>query len=58
MPTRTAVAGDDFDPRKLLRLVGVAGAGYTIYRMAKGQRVGILAAATAVLTIISFLDNK
>jgi hypothetical protein len=58
MPTRTAVAGDDFDPRKVLRLIGVAGAGYTIYRMAKGQRVGILALGSAVLTIASFLDNK
>jgi hypothetical protein len=58
MATRTAVAGDDFDPRNLLRLVGVAGASYTIYRMAKDQKVSLLAAATAVLTIITFLGDK
>jgi hypothetical protein len=58
MATRTAVAGDDFDPRKWLRFAGVAGAGYTVYRMAKGQRVGFLAAASAVVTIVSFLDDK
>ena len=58
MATRTAVAGDDFDPRKILRLIGLAGAGYTAFRFLKGQKIGFVAAASAVLTVISFLDEK
>jgi hypothetical protein len=58
MPTRTALAGDDFDPRNLIRLVGIAGAGYTIYRAATGRKVGFVALASAALTIVSFLGDK
>jgi hypothetical protein len=58
VPTRTAVAGDDFNPRKLLRLVGVAGVGYTIYRVVSGRRVGFIALASAALTIASFVGDS
>lgn len=54
---RTAVAGDDFDPRNLLALVGVAGAGYTVYKAATGQKVPFLALASAVLTLAVFFKK-
>lgn len=58
MATRTAVGGDDFDPRKIIALVGVVGAGVTIYKFTKGQKVGALALAIAALTIYGFFRKS
>jgi hypothetical protein len=58
MATRRAVSGDDFDPRKFIALVGVVGAGVTIYKFTKGQKVGALALASAALTICGFLRKS
>jgi hypothetical protein len=55
---KTAVAGDDFDPRTIIALVGVAGAGYTVYRAVTGQRVQPVALASAVLTLAAVFLKK
>jgi hypothetical protein len=53
MPARTLVGSDD-GGRNLWRLVGVAAAGYTIYRVASGKKTGPLAVISAVVTLASF----
>jgi hypothetical protein len=52
MPQRTTFASGGPDPRKIL---GLAMAGLTIYAVAKGRKVSPLAAASAVLAIVSFM---
>lgn len=55
---KTAVAGDDFDPRKIIAAIGVVGAGYTVYRFLTGQRVRPLALAGATLALAAFFKDK
>jgi len=54
MPTRTAVAGDDFDPRKLLALAAVA---YTGFKLVTGRPVRVTELITAGLVVLSLFGG-
>jgi hypothetical protein len=54
MPTKTAVAGDDWGPKRILALVGLVGAGVTVYKFAKGQKVAPLELVGAVVGLATF----
>jgi hypothetical protein len=54
MAVKTAVAGDGFGPKHILAIIGVIGAGTTVYKVVKGQPVEPLRLASSLLTLFLF----
>ena len=55
---KMAVAGDDFGPRKIISIIGVVGAGVTVYKFVTRQKAPPLVLASATLTLFAFFKDK
>lgn len=44
--------------KKALAVAGAVGAGYTLYRVYKGEKVRLLAIASAILSIILLVEDE
>ncbi len=54
---KTAVASDDFDPRKIAMLLGLAGAGVVGWKLLNGRKVKPGELLGALLGLWSFLNK-
>jgi hypothetical protein len=53
MAVKTAVGGD-WGPKRIFAALGVVGAGVTVYKFAKGEKVAPLELASAVVGLATF----
>ncbi|MDA8310026.1 MAG: hypothetical protein M0Z46_05340 [Actinomycetota bacterium] len=54
---KTAVSGDDFDPRKIAMLLGLAGAGVVGWKLVKGRKVKSTELLSALLGLWGFFNK-